>query len=137
VQRAARTGHGRLERVEVDRYHIDQADRMLRQCAQVLRRIAPSQDAGVYGRVQRLHPPIQDFGKSGDLRDLGHGDATLEQGAGRAAGRKNREAQPHQRACKLDRAGLVGHADQGVAKRHRGSISADAPRVAHSRPACA
>ena len=105
---------GRLrERVQVDHQQVDRADPVLGERGHVRRQVAPSQQAAVDTRVQRLDAAVEHLRESGQLGDLGYREAGLGEQSRGAAGRQ----QPHtlrvQGAREVEHAGLVGHRDQG------------------------
>ena len=85
---------------------------MLRQRPHVLGVAANRQNAAGDLGVQRLHAPVEHFGKAGDLGDVPHRHAALANQPRRAAGGDEFRAQLHQRARELHNPGLVGDADE-------------------------
>jgi hypothetical protein len=101
------------ERIQVDDDDIDGLDTEAGNRLQVVGMIAPRKDAAVDGRMQRLHPAVQHFGKAGQIRDARHVEARPGQRPRRAAGRDQIEAAIHEAAGKVDDSGLIEDAQQG------------------------
>ena len=111
----ARLRGGLLERVEIHHHHVDGDDAVLSHRGLMGRVVADVQDAAVHLGVQRLDAAIEHFGKSGQLRDVLHGESSLAQRAGGAAGRNQFHTVAGERAGKFDQAGLVSDAEQSAA----------------------
>jgi hypothetical protein len=75
----------------------------------------PHQQAAVHFRVQRLDAAIHDLGETGDVADVGHGDARFAQGPGATAGGQQLHAARAQPPAQVDQAVLVGNTEQGAA----------------------
>ena len=80
---------------------------------EIVRVIAPGQDAAVQRRMQRLDAAVHHLGKAGQVGHAGDRQAGVGQRAGGAAGRDQLEAAGGQAAADVDDAGLVGNAQQG------------------------
>jgi hypothetical protein len=65
--------------------------------------------------VQRLHAPVHDFRKAGDVGDVGDGKPRVAQRFGGAAGRDELHAGRDKRAGKIGKAGFVGNGEQRAA----------------------
>ena len=78
---------------------------------------ANAQKAAMDGRMQRLHPPIHDFRKPGELGDILDGQAQGAQGTRRPACRQQFHALPGQEARQFLDARLVEHGQQGAPDR--------------------
>ena len=77
-------------------------------------RVAPGQQAAVYGGVQGFHAAIEHFGKARDFGHFGHGQARVFEQLGGAAGGQQAKAQRGQRCGEFGNAGFVGYGNQGV-----------------------
>ena len=82
---------------------------------EIVRMVAACEDAAVELRVQGLDAAVQHFGKTGDVRHVGHGQAgvraarcAVPPGRTRARSRARRQAAPE-----IDDSGLVRDAQQG------------------------
>ena len=115
-------GHRLGERVEVDHHEVERRDAELVELRHVLRLAPVGQDAGVHGRVQRLHPAVEALGEAGHLLDRGHRDAGVGDPARGRAGGDELDAGGVQAAGQLLEAGLVVDADQRAADRGCGVI---------------
>src|SRR5690606_24448908 len=100
------------ERVEVYDDQVDEADAVPGQGGQVVRPVAPGQDAAVDARVQGLHAAVEHLGKPGALGHVGDGQPRLPEGTGGAAGGEQLDAEGRQAAGEVDDAGLVGNGDE-------------------------
>ena len=65
------------------------------------------QEAGVDPRMERLDPPVEHLRGAGHRRHVGHRQAGVAQGAGRATGRDQLEAARDEAASEVDQPGLV------------------------------
>ena len=72
--------------VEIHHHHVDGLDAMLGDCFLVFRIGADVKDAAMHFGVQRFYAAIQHLGKSGQLGNIQHREASFAQGAGGAAG---------------------------------------------------
>ena len=113
-QRAAGAGHGGFEGVEVDDGQVNCANAVRLQRGHVRGRVAPGQQAAVYGGVQGFHAAIEHFGKARDFGHFGHGQARVFEQLGGAAGGQQAKAQRGQRCGEFGDAGFVGYGNQGV-----------------------
>jgi hypothetical protein len=111
VERGLGSRDRRLERIQVDDEQIDRRDRMRRHLALVRGGVATEQPA-VDPRVQRLDPAIEDLGRAGVGRDLGHRDPGGAQRGRRPAGRQDLEPGLVDHLRQLDHAPLVAHGNQ-------------------------
>ena len=67
--------HRFAERIEVDHNEVERFDLELLEGSDMLWIASVGKQSGVNVRVQRLHPAIQDFGKTRDKLDRSHRDA--------------------------------------------------------------
>ena len=138
--RDARAGDRPLERVEGDGDEVDRRDAVALEGGHVLGRVAAGQDAAVDHRVEGLHPPVEELGEAGHLRDVADGEAGLPEELGGAAGREDLRAERGEAPGELDQAALVVRAQQGSTDpghaRDRGSVSSMITRrpTIRSRP---
>ena len=112
VEAGRRVGGGPRERIEVHDHQVDGLDAVRPDGGQVLRQVAPGQDAPVDRRVQGLDPPIEHLGEGGDVRDVDHREPGLAQRPGRPAGRQQCDAACMQGLGEGDQAGLVRDAEE-------------------------
>ena len=105
---AAGTQH-LLEWIEVDDDQVERADAVRVHRLLVFRVAADGEQAAVDEGMQRLHPAVHDLGETGDIGDVGHGDACLGDRAARAAGRDELDAVAGEGSRKFSQAGLVGN----------------------------
>jgi hypothetical protein len=68
--------------------------------------------------MQRLHAASEHLRPAGEVGDVAHLDAGFAQQLGRAAGRKNLEAQRGETLGELDDSCFVKHADERALHRH-------------------
>src|SRR5262249_11092664 len=116
--RYARLRHRLFERVEVADDQVDLRQIVLGERLHVLRLVALRQEAGIDGRVQRLHPAVEDFREAGQLAHVLDRQPGVGEGLLRAAGGDQLDAELRvQLAGKIDEAGFVGDAQQGTADR--------------------
>ena len=106
-----------LERVEIDGEQVDRRDavRLHRLC--VLRVVTHAEQTAMNQRMQRLHAPVHDLGKAGDITDIAHRDPRFAQQLRAAAGGDDLRAGPGERAGEVGGACFVRHGDQGTADR--------------------
>ena len=100
----------RLERIEVDREHIDRIDRVLGE-----RRVvdaAPREQAAVHARMQRLDAAVHDLRELGDRRNFDDGNSRVAQRLRGAAGRHDLETGLDEPGRERREALLVGDAEQ-------------------------
>jgi hypothetical protein len=96
-----------IERVEVDHQEIDRLDAMRVHRFLMFGVATNGEQTAMDRRMQRLHPPVHDFGKTGQIRNVAHRDPCCRDHFGAAAGRQEFNALPHQGPGKFDQAGLV------------------------------
>jgi len=113
-QRAAGLGDGGGEGIKVDAHEVDIADVVFFHGGNVIKQIAPAEDAAVDFRVQRFHAAVEHFGEAGVVGHFDDGNARIGQELGRAAGGEDFHAQTVQGLGKGDNAGFVGKADEGA-----------------------
>ena len=101
-----------LERVEVDADEVDRLDPLRLERRHVLGVVAPREQRGVQPRVQRLHPPVEDLRRAGELGDVGDLDPGLAQRRRGAAGGEDLDPELAQPAGEVGDPGLVGDRDQ-------------------------
>ena len=99
----------RLERIEIDRQQVDPANPLIVHCGQMIVIVAARQQAAMNFRMERLYPPVHDFGKACDLGDIRDLDPGLAEGFRGAACRKNVVSRRDKAAGKFDQSGLVGN----------------------------
>ena len=75
----------------------------------VFGQVAPRQNAAVNFGVQGFHPAVEHFGKAGVVGHVDHGEASIADGFGGAAGGQQFDALGGKRAGKFDEAGFVGN----------------------------
>ena len=80
----------------------------------VIKQIAPAENAAVDFRVQRFHAAVEHFGEAGVVGHFDDGNARIGQELGCAAGGEDGHAELVERAGKFDGAGFVGKTDQGT-----------------------
>ena len=110
IERRLRIGRRFHERIEVDDDDIDQAEAVALERRQIVRAIAPRQDASVQRRMERLDPPVHHLGKTGQRGHAGDGESRLRQRPRGAAGRDQFETARREAARHIDDAGLVRNA---------------------------
>ena len=80
--------------------------------------VAPREDAGVDGRMQRLHPAVEQLGEAGEIGDGNDWQAGGRQSAGGAAGGDDLDGARVERAREIDESGAIGNADEGALGTH-------------------
>jgi hypothetical protein len=103
----ARLPHRLAEAVEVDAQHVDGVDAVLDHRPAVALVVALAEQAAVHLRMQGLQAPVHQLGEAGVVGDLGDRQAGVEQRAGGATGRQQREAGVGETAGELDDALFV------------------------------
>ena len=71
--------------------------------------------------MQRLDPPVEHLGKTGELGDVFHGNARVAQQLGGAAGGNQFHAQGCKLSGKIYQTGFVGNAEDGALNFHSSS----------------
>ena len=99
--------------IEVHDDDVNGLDPVLSDRVEILRVIAPRQDAPMNGGVQGLHPALQHLGKARNVRHVGHGQAGVGERARGAAGRNQLEPARREAAGDIHDAGLIGNAQEG------------------------
>ena len=84
----------------------------------MLGQIAPSQDTGVYLRLQCLHAPVQHLGEAGVIGHLGARHAVVGQQFGSAASGQDLHAEVVQALGKFEDAGFIRDADECLSNGH-------------------
>ena len=133
VERAARLGHSLAEGIEIHHHQIDGRDAMLCHHCQMLRQIAPAENAAMHFRVEGLDAAIEHLGKAGVVGNVGDVESGIAQQLGGAAGGQQLDPELSQAAGKIHRAALVGNADERLCDLHGNLARIKAVRV---RPAC-
>ena len=105
----------RLERVQIHHDQIDRRDAMLRHLCHMFRQIAPPKDAAVDLRHERLHPTVEDFGKTAVFGHLGDRDASVAQRSRRSSGGQDCDPRGRQRRGERHEPCFVGHGNQRAA----------------------
>ena len=85
---------------------------MLFQRGDMLRQIAPRQNARVNFRLQRLHAPIQHLREAGVIRNFGDRDAVVGEQLGGAAGGEDFYAELVQAFGEFEYTGFIRYADE-------------------------
>ena len=106
-------GRGLLKRVKIDDHHVDRLDAVLGHGGAVRGVFAAMQNSAVDFGMQRLHPPIEHFGKAGELGNVFHLNP---------ASRSSLAVPPveisstpmRQLAGKVGQSGLIGDAENGA-----------------------
>ena len=111
VQRDIGLADGFHEGIEVDDNNINWADAVLFQLRHVRGRIAASQQAAVYHRVQGLDAALEDFGRAGDVGHLRDGNAGVGDAPVGAAGADQFIAGVNERLAEVLDTGLVEYAE--------------------------
>ena len=127
VVAAARPGGGRGKRIEVDDQQVDRLDAVFAHHLVVLP--APTEQAAVHLRVERLDPPVHDLRKARVACHLAYGEAGLPQLPGSASGREQFDTEFVELAGQVGDAGLVGYAQQRAAD--LGHLSLLPPKAVH------
>ncbi len=115
--RAVAPRGGRGERVEIDADEVDRLDPLLGEHLEVLRQVAPRQDPGVDGRMERLHAAAEQLGRLRHRFDARHREALLGEKCRRAARRDELPAELGEPAGEVVDAVLVPDADQRTRQR--------------------
>ena len=106
---------GFLEGVEVDHDHVDGLNAVSGYGGFVLGVAADVQQTSVNEGVQCLYASVEHLGKSGEVANVFHGQASFAEGAGGTAGGDEFHAEAGKRFCKLNEPGFIGHAEQRTA----------------------
>ena len=112
LERRAPVGHGGFERIQVDDDDPDARDAVFDPLTLVYRIVAIRQDPAEDARMQGLHAPVEERGKTGEFGDLLRRDAVLDQVLVRSACRVDRRPAGFERARQPDDAGAVVDRDQ-------------------------
>ena len=72
--------------IEIDRNNVDEADAVTSEGRQIIRPVATRQNAAMHRRVQRLHAPVEHFGRTGYVRNARDRHGRGLEGSRRAAG---------------------------------------------------
>jgi hypothetical protein len=117
------------ERIKIDAHQVDIADAMLLHCRHMFRQVAPAKHAAVNFRMQRFHPAIQHFRKTGVIGHFDHLDAVFRQQLGGAPGGKDFNSETGQRPGKLQYTLLVGNTDKSALNfGHHGDVGLSLPK---------
>ena len=114
VDMDAGAGCGGLEGIEIDDDHVDRLEAVLGDGGLVLGVDADMEDAAVDLGMQGLDAAVKHLGKAGEIGDVADIQAGLAEGAGRAAGRDELDAEGGEGAGEIDQAGLIGDGDEGA-----------------------
>ena len=107
-----------LEGVEVHADEVDRRDSVRLELGDVARLVAPSEDPGVDGRMERHDAVPEQLAEPGDVLDRCHRDPLLRKRARGAAAREELDTQPVELARERADAGLVVHGEQRPMQRH-------------------
>ena len=80
-------GDRRFKRIEIGYQKVDAFDAVIAHGLRMFRIVANGKKSAMNTRVQRLHPPVHDFGETGHGRNVSNLASRLAQGARRASGR--------------------------------------------------
>jgi len=112
LQRATRLGDGLRKRVQIYHHQVDRRNVVFFERCNMLRQIAPRQDARVYLGLQGLHASVQHLRKAGVIRHFGDRDAVFGEQPGGAAGGEDFYAELVQSLREFENAGFIRHADE-------------------------
>ena len=101
-----------FEAVEVDDHHIDGYDTVRLYGCHVFGAGAHGEDAAGDFGMHGLDAAVQHFGKSGDVADIGDGNARVAQEARGAAGGDEFGTHGGEGGCEFEDAGFVGDAEE-------------------------
>ena len=124
-------GEAGLERVEVDDDQIDHLDAMRLERRPILRDMAPGEQAAMDGRMQGLHPAVQDLREAGDLGDLGDRHAGIPDGLRRSAGRDHLDPVVGESFRQVGQPRLVRNGKEGPLDFHRSRRPGDRIALSH------
>ena len=108
-------GPGLLEGVEIDDEEVDLGNAMLLHRLPVRRIAANAEEAAMDAGMQRLHPPVHDLRKAGEVGNVTDREPGFRQGLRRPAGRDQLDAERRETRRKLHQPGLVGDGQQRAA----------------------
>ena len=111
-QRAARFGDRLAKGIEIDDHEIDCRNTVLGQRRRMLQRIAARKNATMHLGMQRLHPAVQHFGKTGVVADFGNGESGMGERFRGASGGEQSHSQRGEAARKVDQAAFVRNGKQ-------------------------
>jgi len=120
-------GHGGLEGVQVHHHQVNRTQVVPGGGGLVLGVVTQVEQPAVHPGVKGLDPPVEDFGKPGELAQLGDGQPGQAQRAGRPAGREQLRAQLGHDPGQVHDAGLVVHGEEGAANHSSGVLSPAGP----------
>jgi len=121
-QRAVLLCDGLLEGVEVDDDQVDGRYAVLFHRRRVPGVAADAEDAAMHLRMQGLDAAVEHLGETGVVGHVGDGEAGIAQQLGRAAGGEQLDAEGGEFAREIDRAVLVGNADERLGDLHVGLL---------------
>jgi hypothetical protein len=107
-------GGDALERVQVHADEVERLDALLAERLDVVRTVAPGEDAGVNAGMQRLDPAAEQLRHLGQLLHARNVQAHLLERRGGAAARDEIPAQVGESSGELDEARLVVHGQEGA-----------------------
>ena len=87
---------------------------MLLELGEMLRLVAPREDAAMHRRVQRLHAPVEDLRKAREIAYGAYRDARLSEDAEGVARREHLDAQAFEAARQFDQSSLVVRSENSV-----------------------
>ncbi len=110
----ARFGGGFFEGIEIHDHHVDRLNAVLGDGSGVGGILAAVQNAPVNFGMQRLHAAVEHFGEASEVGDVFDGDEGIAKKLGRASGGDEFDAEAGKLAGEIDKAGLVGDAENGA-----------------------
>ena len=113
--RGGAAGDGVGERIQVDDHQLERLHAQFFELLEMLGPTGIGADTGVHPRMQCLDPAVESFGESGEILDLGDGNARVgDLRSGRSGGHQG-HACVVQAGRQLDQSGLVVDTDQRAA----------------------
>jgi hypothetical protein len=74
------------KRIQIDDNDVDEVQAMPLEGGQIVRTVTARENAAVHRRMKRLHAPIEHFGKSCEIRDIGDRQSGVREDACRSPG---------------------------------------------------
>lgn len=118
-----RLGDRFLEGIKVHDHEVDGWDVVRFGLGDVFGVVPALEQAAVDFRVERLEPTVKKLGRTGELRDVDHGQASLAQYGGSAAGREQLHAHVVEFFGKFSEASFIGNREKGAGNGHKMSRS--------------